>query len=506
MTHRSSSPSLVRLAYAFALAILLSIPVTLAAPSPATGAGEQLAGRALGETPLMDDLRELCDRIGGRPSGSEACDRAVEWGAAKFREAGIEKVSLEEFTVPALWLPGTIEISCTAPEKFALRAVSAAYSPSTPPGAPIEAKLVDAGMGAPEDFEKLGASASGAVALVSTGTMDSLEALFGEYLRDKAMLEAAQKAGVKAILLMSMQPNGLLYRHLVTLGDAQAPMPVALVSREHAMRLARLAQAGSVRVKIDIRNKTGGPYTQRNVIAEIPGREKPNEIVLLGAHLDSWALGTGAEDNGVNVALVIDVARGMKELGLTPRRTVRFALFTGEEQGMWGSAGYVKTHASELDDHVAVVIHDLGWGRVNGYFLSGRDELVGPADSALKAVAGLGPFHHVVSEAIDGTDNFDFILSGVPNFVADQDATPYLPSYHSEADTYDGVDARMAHEETAIAAALVWSLADSPERPGKRQTRAEVDKLIEDTHLDEIMKAFGQWESWESGERGVSKK
>src|ERR1019366_9781793 len=103
-------------------------------------------------------------------------------------------------------------------------------------------------------------------------------------------------------------------------------------------------------------NNIAPTYESRNVIAEIRGREKPDEIVLVGAHLDSWDLGTGAEDNGVNAAMVIDLLRGFKELKVAPRRTIRFALFTGEEQGMWGSAGYVKRHRAELDKHVAVVV------------------------------------------------------------------------------------------------------------------------------------------------------
>ena len=259
---------------------------------------------------------------------------------------------------------------------------------------------------------------------------------------------------------------------------------------------------GEVRVSLTAKNKTGGSYKLRNVIAEIPGHEKPEEIVLLGAHLDSWDLGTGAEDNGVNVALVIDVARGMMELGLRPRRTVRFALFTGEEQGMWGSAGYVKSHAGEMDNHVAVVIHDLGWGRVTGYFLSGRDEIRAGVDKALEPVIGLGPFDHAVA-VIDGTDNFDFLLSGVPNLVAIQDDAPYLLDYHAESDVFERVDAREARANAAIAAALVWGLANSPERLGSRQSREEVEKVIQDGGLESVMRSFGQWEDWKKGRRGV---
>jgi Zn-dependent M28 family amino/carboxypeptidase len=258
-----------------------------------------------------------------------------------------------------------------------------------------------------------------------------------------------------------------------------------------------------VRVRLELVNETGGPYESSNVVAEIRGREKPEEIVLLGAHLDSWDLGAGAEDNGVNVAMVIDVARGFKELGITPRRTIRFALFTGEEQGLWGSVGYVKRHAAEMSRHAMVVIFDIGSGRTGGFYLNGREDLRAPVDAALSAVEGLGAQEHSI-EAIDGTDNFDFLLSGVPNLVAAQDPTNYLPDYHAETDSIERVDIRQARANAAVASVLVWGLAESPSPPPRRQTRAEVEKLLVETHLVEQMKAFGQWEGWVSGHRGVS--
>ena len=204
-----------------------------------------------------------------------------------------------------------------------------------------------------------------------------------------------------------------------------------------------------------------------------------------------------------NAALVIDVARGMKELGIRPRRTVRFVLFNAEEQGMWGSAAYVRRHAAELDRTVAAVIFDVGSGRTTGFYLNGRGELRKPVNDALSAVAGLDAFDHTL-EAVDGTDNFDFLLSGVPNLVASQDWSPYLPDYHAESDTFDKVDAREARANSAIASALIWGLAESEQRL-PRQSRAEVDKLIIETKLDAQMKAFGQWDDWIAGRRGVSR-
>ena len=463
---------------------------------------QRLAGRALGATPMLGDLRELCDHIGGRPTGSPACERAIEWGAAKFKAAGADAVSTEPFTVPTRWLPVSAEGRCLAPVEFPLRVAAAPGTPSTP-GA-IEAPLADAGTGSAEDFGKLGARARGAIALVSNPEMKTFDDLFAEYMHAGPLEEAAHRAGVAAVLLESSRPRGLLYRHPMVLNGGIAPVPVAILSREHATRLARLAETGEVRVRLNLTNQTGGPYESRNVIGEIRGRERPDEIVLLGAHLDSWDLGTGAEDNGVNAAMVIDAARGIHEMGVKPRRTIRFVLFTGEEQGMWGSAGYVKRHAAEMDRHDAAVIFDTGSGRTVGFYFSGREDLRTPLERALAGVAGLGVAENT-PDAIDGTDNFDFLLSGIPNLVANQDATPYLPDYHAESDTFDRVNQREAQANAAIATALVWRLADDPERFGRRLTRAEVEKQITGTKLDVQMKAFGQWDDWRAGRRGVSR-
>ena len=465
---------------------------------------QRLADRAIGQTPLMDDLRELCDRVGGRPTGSAACERAVDWGAAKFRAAGVDDVKLEPFTVPNLWLGETAAAECLAPEHFNVRLAAAPYSPSTPTNRPLEARLVLAGDGSPEAFAKLGPRARGAIALVTSDEMKTLDDLFAEYLRNTALVAAARKAQVAALLLQSTRPRGLLYRHPVSFVAQPVALPVAIVSREHAARLARLAERGDVRVRLNLVNKTGGAYQARNVIAEIRGRERPDEVVLLGAHLDSWDLGTGAQDNGVNAALVIDVARAIKQLHLQPRRTVRFALFTGEEQGMFGSAGYVKSHANELDKHVAVIIYDIGSGRTTGFFLNGREELRRPVETALRACKWLGVSANPL-DGIDGTDNYDFLLSGVPNLVANQDPLPYLPDYHAESDVFDMVNAQEAKRNAGVAAALVWSLADTSAPLPHRQTRAEVEQLLKDTKLDEQMRAFDQWTDWATHKRGISR-
>jgi carboxypeptidase Q len=157
-----------------------------------------------------------------------------------------------------------------------------------------------------------------------------------------------------------------------------------------------------------------------------------------------------------------------------------------------------------MGNHVAVAVFDIGSGHSSGFCLNGREELRKPVNAALDAAGGLGATGHAL-DGIDGTDDFDFVLAGVPNVVALQDATPYLPDYHAESDTFERVNATEARRNEAIAAVLVWGLADAPERPAKRQSRAEVEKLLKDTKLNEQMKVFGQWADFEAGRRGLPK-
>jgi hypothetical protein len=367
----------------------------------------------------------------------------------------------------------------------------------------LEAPLVNAGDGSAESFARLGDKARGSIALVLSPEMKTEADLFAEYGRDGPMLRAALRAGVAALLVQSAQPGVLLYRHPLGFAGNNQFFPAAIVARVHAARLARLSERGEVRVLLDLPSRVGGPYEARNVVAEIRGRERPEEIVLIGAHLDSWDLGTGAEDNGVNAAMVIDIARSFKALGIVPRRTVRFVLFTGEEQGLLGSQAYVMRHTSEIGRHVVMITFDTGSGHTTGFYLNGREDLRRPVDQALAAVPGLGGADDSL-EAIDGTDNFDFLISGVPNLIARQEWAPYLPNYHAESDVYEAVDPYEAKNNAALAAVLVWGLAESSERPAPRQTREEVEKLLHDTELDEQMKSFGQWDDWTAGKRGVS--
>ena len=447
---------------------------------------------------VIDDLRELTDTVGGRPSGSPEAARAVKWAVAKFEAAHVP-VHVESFTLPAYWRNDVASASCVAPAAFPLRIAAAPLSSSTPNDAAIEAPLVDFGDGSEGALAKVPAEAKGKIAFVHTAIMKSLDDLFGDYLRTGALLAAARKHGVAAMLIESSQPRSLLYRHPMSFVGQPVALPVAIVAHDQAERVARLMERGPVRVSLKLVSRIERNAPSQNVVAEIRGSDQPDEIVVFGAHFDSWDLGTGALDNGINATTVIDVARQMVAAGLKPRRTIRFVLFTGEEQGMIGSRAYVAEHRAEMPKTVAMLTADIGSGKTTGFFLDGREDLRKPVEEALAPSIDVKSQANPI-DAIDGSDNFDFLLAGVPNLIANQDATPYLPEYHAESDTFDKVDAAQAKANEELDAALVWHLANMPSRL-PRQTRAEVEKLLAETHLDEQMKAFEQWEEWESGKR-----
>jgi len=478
-------------------AVLLGL-ATVLGPAAQAGDVERLVAALVGETPLLEDVRTLTDEVGGRPTGAAANLRAVEWGLARFRAGGVE-ARAEAFTMPARWLERSARATVTGAVTFTPQVAAMPFSTATPPGG-LQAPLRDGGAGSVKDFERLGAAAKGAFVLVETPELLDLDGLFKEYSEAAAIEKRAFPAGVAGLVYMGSRPRTLLYRHNASRGERNQH-PMLIMEREAAERALRLLRAGKsleLRAQIDI--ESGGPYEGQNVVGEIRGAEKPEEIVLLGAHLDSWDLGTGALDNGCNAALVIDVARQIRALGLRPRRTLRFVLWNGEEQGMLGSWGYTKTHAAELDRHRITTTLDLGSGRINGFFINGRPELRPALERALGPVQGLGPFTQV-EEAVVGTDNYDFMLQGVANLVANQESANYAPNYHARSDTFDKVDQRQLRLNAAIAAAVVFGLGEA-DLPWARQGRAEIEALVERTSLKDQMASFGLLESWLDGSRG----
>lgn len=482
-------------------------------PTPPAGTGVCAPGKscaeiaptviqsAMGRSPLEENLRYLTDTIGGRVSGSAAADKAAGWAVEAFRHTGVDEVGTEKFTIPAGWAEGQTRAQVLSPAQFRLHLVSTGWSPATPEGG-IEAGVVDVGTGDDAGFSKAGETAHDAIVLVHSKILETYDDLTDEYRVGPGIIARAKKAGAAAIFWMSTRPNLLLYRH-TNAGDGNLEeLPQAIVAREDAERIARLLASGQkVRVHFDMPNRVTGPVESENVVAEIRGREKPDEFVLLGAHLDSWELGTGALDDGCNAAMVIDAARVLRASGSIPRRSIRFVLFTGEEQGMLGSWAYARAHREELDDMIAAVVFDSGDGRVTGYTLSGRKDALPAVREALDPLRQLGVTDFTLDASVD-TDNFDFVLEGVPTLVANQEPANYLLNYHAASDTFDKVNVPAVKKEVAIAALTAYALAEREERIAPRQTRGETEKLMKQIGLEDEMKLEGLWGQWESGQRG----
>jgi carboxypeptidase Q len=456
---------------------------------------------ALGPSPLEENLRYLTDTIGGRVTGSPAADRAVGWAVEALHHAGVDEVHTEKFMIPVSWSEGNSHIEILSPEPFPVRMVSIGWSPATPEGG-ITSNIVDVGMGNDDGFAKAGASTHGAIVLVHTSVLVTYEDLTNEYDLDAEIIDRAMKTGAAAIFWMSTRPNLLLYRHTTAVNGELEPLPQALLAREDAERIARFLAAGQkVQAHFEMSNHIGGPVNSENVVAEIRGREKPDEFVLVGAHLDSWELGTGALDDGCNVAMIIDAARIIHSSGTIPRRSIRFVFFTGEEQGMLGSAAYAHVHRAELDSMAAAIIFDSGVGRITGYSLGGRKDVVAAVRNTLGPLKPLDATDLTLDAGMD-TDNFDFILEGVPTLEANQEPANYMLNYHAASDTFDKVDFKELKHNAAIAAVTSFALADSEERIGPRQSRAEIEELLKQTGLGKEMKEAGFWPLWEKKERG----
>jgi len=275
-----------------------------------------------------------------------------------------------------------------------------------------------------------------------------------------------------------------------------------VVAREDGTRVARLLAAGiPVWADISIPNTIGGAIKSWNVVAELRGSEKPDEFVVLGAHLDSWELGTGALDNGCNAALVVDALRAIKASGLKPRRSIRFILFSGEEEGLIGSRVYAAEHRNELDKARGVVVFDAGTGETTAFSTGGRKDVIPAVESILEPLRQFG-VAKAVPTAESGTDHFDFMLEGVPTLVADQAEANYLENYHATSDTFDKVDFPQLKKHVAEASELSFALADRADPIGPRLNRAQVEEMMHETHLDKEMKDMGMWGDWVNGKRG----
>jgi hypothetical protein len=301
-------------------------------------------------------------------------------------------------------------------------------------------------------------------------------------------------------MVLSAEGPSLLQENLKALVDltgGAARTPSSAGTAAWAVEAFRRAGMDSVHTE---KFAGAGADESENVVAEIRGRDKPEEFVVLGAHLDSRHPGTGALDGRCGAALLIDAARVIQSSGNIPRRSIRFVLFASEP-GASGSRAYLQAHRADLDHLIAAVIFDGGTGRVTGYSLGGRKDVLVPVREALEPLKSLEPPEITFDAAVD-SGALDFLLEGVPALAANYSAAIHTPGNPVAPGALLTADITELKRSVAIAAITAYALADAPERIGHRQSRAEIEQLLKDTGLEQAMKAEGSWTAWENGDRG----
>jgi carboxypeptidase Q len=237
---------------------------------------------------------------------------------------------------------------------------------------------------------------------------------------------------------------------------------------------------------------TSGPVETANVVGEIRGKENPEQILVVGGHLDSWDLSEGTTDNGSGTATVLGAADSIVRSGERPRRTIRFVLFTGEEQGLDGSFAYIKQHQTEMANHLGDLVLDAGQGAVKGFQLGGRDDLIPAFQPFAKAVANIGTFK--VDDKIEsGTDTLPFSIAGLPGINMDQDTSDYKYTHHSAADALEAQKPEVLTQNSTLMALAAFWIADRPERLASPWPAERTAKMLRAQHEYEELKAFNIW-------------
>jgi carboxypeptidase Q len=418
-----------------------------------------LVGGALSDGLTWARIADLTDRIGPRLSGSEGFSRAVAWAQAQLASEGLA-VKLEPVKLPH-WERGEeraeiVENARYGAQPLAITALGGASS--TGPGG-LTAEVVE--VESLEQVAALGDAAHGKILFFNPVMHVAQDYGTATRLRSHGA-SAASKAGAAAMVVRSLATASFRSPHtgLTHFDDGVAPIPAAAVSTEDAERLHRALQTGPVKLHLLLTPRTLPDVDGFNVVAEIRGREKPAEVVLFAAHLDSWDLAQGAEDDGAGVAMVLEAAHLLSHLPRPPRRTVRLVLYANEENGLAGGTAYALAHAADLSKHVAALEADSGSGRPQGVTL-----LAGPGGAAtlaplLPPLAVLGAGSIVAGEA-GGADISTLAPAGVPFVNVKQDGSRYFDVHHSAADTLDKVKPLDLALSAAAWTALTYALAES---------------------------------------------
>ena len=436
----------------------------------------RIAGAAVTGGGASAYLQKLTDGVGGRVTGSTQARAASELILAALKDAGYANARFEEYELPARWQRGPASGRIVAPIERPIAVGSYGWVPGT--AGEITAAVLD--HGAPSSAEAVSVDGVRGAAVLVDPQKSGLDPSF---VTRAAIARRLASAGAAAMLIPSDKPDRMLYTSAFGFYP-RAPLPVVSVSKEDAALLKRLLARGAVRIALDVRNTfDASPYRERNVIADLPGTDPAGEIVLLGGHFDSWDPAQGADDDGSGVAAVLEAARILKSIGVPPRRTIRFAFFSGEEQACLGSRAYVVAHGKELDRHEAVLIMDEGAQAPHGFAIQGRSDLEAAVAARLAPLTALGA-SGVSLEASFDQDHAPFVAVGVPAFTLWVDAGDYDTRHHTVADTFEHVDPRWLAVDSAVMAVAAWSFANAPEAVGRRLSEAEAKVLMEKTGVE----------------------
>jgi hypothetical protein len=471
---------------------LLFLPASRAQTPPDRAAASRLLGEVFTNGQQLRYVSLFSDEIGSRLTGTANARRAEEAAEAEMKRLGLSNVRREPYRMSASWERGPASAALVSNSERPLAVASYTWTPGT--SGALEGEVVEVGAGRPEDVRRVAAQLKGRVALVVPEGAD-LDALIYNFYRAPGLVGELKDAGALAVLIAADKQHAMLYTAPVEFSATgrMAALPTLSLAHEDVGLLRRLLRQGRTpRVRLDVRNRVGPAFESTNVVGEIRGAARPDEIVVVGAHLDSNDLGPGALDNAAGAGAVLETARAFKALGLQPRRTVRFVLFTGEEEGMVGSIAYVARHRDEMEKTVAALVMDIGAGRPLGWFSMGRTDL----DAEIRELSQpLGQFGEFAIEhaAFAATDNAPFMAEGVPNLILIQDETPYLPVHHTIADTPDKIEPRDYAAAVATLAVTAYSIADRTQRFGRRLNAEEVRRMAEETKVGEQWRAAGIW-------------
>ena len=473
----------------FPLALASASPLAAQSAVDTAGSGT-LIHQAMNRSEVMRNLQFLSDRIGPRLSGSAAMRRANEWTAERFRAYGLTVV-LEPYEFGVSWERGAASLRLTAPFSRAITTHSWAWTDGTG-GKTLAGPVVLTDLTTPESLAVYRDRVKGAWVLPRAPfpvwnpdgpEMTSADsARLNEELRLRSLATADTSAAavtarrqftvdlpyiLKAAGALGTLVDGGKEHALMTMSGSPnrlSPLPNLVISNEDYALMARLIAAEiTPRLEGRVDNRLGkNSIRQWNTVAEIKGTQWPGQVVILGAHLDSWDLGTGVTDNGTGSMVVLEAARAIAQSGLKPKRTIRFVLFSGEEQGLLGSRAYAETHAPTAGSTQAVLVLDNGTGAITGQALQKRRDLEGLWRELLAPVAGLDA--DSVREASKmGTDHLSFLPYGVPGFNFDQLRRGYNHTHHSQSDTYDKAVAGDLKQAAAVMAVTAYELANLPE-------------------------------------------